>query len=472
MTASSDSSPGAQTLVTGNQAASTPEKRVSILTHGCKLNQSDSDTLARGFQDAGYSIVGPSEQADVYVVNTCTVTHVADRKARRALRSARRRDPSALVVATGCYAQRAPDALASMPEVDLVAGNRDKDRLVEMVRHAGSGPAPDGPDVIGQTVPAASIIRRGDQARRGDGARQGDRARRGARCRAMVKIQEGCDQVCAYCIVPTVRGRERSIPPGDILETVRRRVGEGFKEVVLTGTQLGTYGFDIPGTSLRDMLGMLLRESGVDRLRVSSLQPQELTRGLLELWRDRRLCPHFHMPLQSGSDRVLKRMRRRYTAREYADAVERVRSAAPDASITADVIVGFPGEDEDDFRQSMSLVKQVGFADLHVFPYSARPGTSAAYMGPRVDAATVGRRMSEMLALARAQGDDFRTASLGSVRPVLWERSSLREGRPMLVGLTDNYLRVVAEGPVSLVNSVTPARLTGRLGEELVGDVA
>ena len=465
MGASSDSSPGAPPVVTGDQAekkgsvvekarptASTPEKRVSILTHGCKLNQSDSDTLARGFRDAGYSIVGPSDQADVYVVNTCTVTHVADRKARRALRSARRRDPSALVVATGCYAQRAPDALAAMPDVDLVAGNRDKDRLVEMVRRAGSGPVPGGPDATGQPAPSM--------------------ARRGARCRAMVKIQEGCDQVCAYCIVPTVRGRERSIPPGDILETVRRRVGEGFKEVVLTGTQLGSYGFDIPGTSLRDMLYLLLQESGVDRLRVSSLQPQELTCGLLDLWRDGRLCPHFHMPLQSGSDRVLKRMRRRYTAREYANAVERVRSAAPDASITADVIVGFPSEDEDDFQQSMSLVKEVGFADLHVFPYSPRPGTSAAYMGPGIDAPTVGRRMSEMLALARVQGADFRNASLGAVRPVLWERSSLREGRPMLVGLTDNYLRVVAKGPASLVNNVSPARLTGRLGEELMGEVA
>ena len=424
---------------------------MSILTHGCKLNQSDSDTLARGFQDAGYSVVGPSDEADVYVVNTCTVTHVADRKARGALRSARRRDPSALVVATGCYAQRAPDALAAMPEVDLVAGNRDKVRLVEMVRRARSGTTTDGPGAIGQAAPAV--------------------AHRGARCRAMVKIQEGCDQVCAYCIVPTVRGRERSIPPEDILETVRQRVDQGFKEVVLTGTQLGSYGFDIPGTCLRDMLCLVLQESGVERLRVSSLQPQELTGGLLDLWRDRRLCPHFHMPLQSGSDRVLKAMRRRYTARKYAGAAERVRRAVPGASITADVIVGFPGEDENDFRQSMSLAKVIGFAGIHVFPYSPRPGTSAAYMGPRVDAPTMGRRMSEMLALARVQGADFRTASLGSVRPVLWERSSLREGRPRLVGLTDNYLKVVAEGPPSLVNSVTPARLTGQLGEELLGEV-
>ena len=428
-----------------------PVQTVSIRTHGCKLNQSDSDALARSFRDAGYRVVGPTAEADVYVVNTCTVTHIADRKARRALRAARRKDSAALVVATGCYAQRAPDALAAMPEVDLVAGNRDKERLVEMVAAARPGPAPRGPDAPEQ---AAVHV-----------------ASRGGRCRAMVKIQEGCDQVCAYCIVPTVRGRERSIPPGDILDTVRSRVREGFKEVVLTGTQLGSYGFDIPGTCLRDMLCLLLKESGVDRLRVSSLQPQELTCDLLDLWRDRRLCPHFHMPLQSGSDRVLKTMRRRYTARQYADAVARVRGAVPGASITTDVIVGFPGEDEDDFGLSVALAKEVRFAGMHVFPYSPRPGTSAPYMGPLVDSETMGRRMSEMLALARVQASEFREASLGSVRPVLWERSGVREGGPRLVGLTDSYLRVVAEGAPSLVNSVTPARLVANVGEELLAEV-
>ena len=428
-----------------------PRLRVSILTHGCKLNQSDSDALARGFQDAGYSVVGPSDQADVYVLNTCTVTHVADRKARRTLRSLRRRNPSALVAATGCYVQRAPDALTAMPEVDLVAGNDGKDHLVEMVRSARSGPAPDAPPVPGQADPPVPPP--------------------AARCRAMVKIQEGCDQVCAYCIVPKVRGRERSIPPGDILATVRRRARQGYKEAVLTGTQLGSYGFDIPGTSLRDLLRLLLRESGMERLRVSSLQPQELTDGLLETWQDRRLCPHFHMPLQSGSDRVLKAMRRRYTAREYADAVARVRGAAPDAAITADVIVGFPGEDEDDFRQSMDLAKEAAFAGIHVFPYSPRPGTSAAYLRPRVDASAIGRRMAMMLDLARAQAHAFRAAALGSVRPVLWERVSVRGGRAVLAGLTDNYLKVVAHGPPSLVNSVSLARLSAHAGEELLAEV-
>ena len=241
--------------------------------------------------------------------------------------------------------------------------------------------------------------------------------------------------------------------------------------MVLTGTQLGSYGFDIPGTCLRDMLCLLLKESGVDRLRVSSLQPQELTCDLLDLWRDRRLCPHFHMPLQSGSDRVLKAMRRRYTARQYADAAARVRGAVPGASITTDLIVGFPGEDADDFGLSVALAKEVRFAGMHVFPYSPRPGTSASYMGPRVDSETMGRRMSETLALARVQASEFREASLGSVRPVLWERLGVREGGPRLVGLTDSYLRVVAEGAPSLVNSVTSARLVANVGDELLAEV-
>ena len=427
-------------------------RTVYIRTHGCKLNQSDSDAIARRFQQEGYRVVGPSEPADVYVVNTCTVTHVADRKGRRALRSAHRRYPSAMVVATGCYAQRAPETLASMPEVDLVVGNRDKDRLVEMV--LASRPS--------VTAPRTSLS---EMAEKPDAWRHG-------RSRAMVKIQEGCNQVCSYCIVPKVRGRERSIPPGEILDVVRRRVQEGFKEVVLTGTQLGSYGFDIPGTCLRDMLALLLEESGVERLRVSSLQPQELTADLLDLWRDQRLCPHFHMPLQSGSDRVLKVMRRRYTAREYADTVARVRGMVAGAAVTTDVIVGFPGEDEDDFRESLKLARQIGFSSIHVFPYSLREGTSAAYMGLQVDEATKGRRMAEMLALAWAQESLFRRASLGSTRPVLWERYGLHDGRRQLVGLTDTYLRVFAEGDLSLVNRVTSARLVAEVGGELLAEVA
>jgi threonylcarbamoyladenosine tRNA methylthiotransferase MtaB len=425
---------------------------VSIRTHGCKLNQSDSEALARRFREAGYRVVGPSDPADVCILNTCTVTHVADRKARRALRSAHRQNPSALVVATGCYAQRAPAALAGMAEVGLVAGNGDKDRLVELVAASRGNPiaaCATGDDPAGAPV-----------------------SWRGRRTRAMVQIQTGCDQVCAYCIVPKVRGRERSVPPGDLLIEVRRRVEEGYKEVVLTGTQLGSYGFDLPGTRLRDMLELLLKESGVERLRVSSLQPQELTQELLELWDDTRLCPHFHMPLQSGSAQVLQRMRRRYTAREYAAAVEMVRARVPGAAVTADVIVGFPGEDEDHFRESLRFAERMEFASMHVFPYSARPGTSAAYMGPQVDEGTKRSRMDEMLTLAAGGASRFRRRCIGSIRPVLWERTGLVEGKRVLVGLTDSYLKVLAEeGSSSLLNRVTPARLVAEAGDCLLAEV-
>lgn len=253
---------------------------VSIRTQGCKLNQADSETMARDFSEAGYRVVGPAEPADIYIVNTCTVTHVADSKARQALRAASDKNPGALVVATGCYAQRAPQELAQVRGVGLVAGNGEKHRLVEMVLAARG----DQPVACAVGEEPSILVDQGI-----------------LRTRAMVKIQEGCNQVCAYCIVPKVRGRERSIPPEVLLLQVQQRVGEGYKEVVLTGTQLGSYGFDLAGADLKSLIDLLLRESGIQRLRVSSLQPQEITGELLALWDDPRLCPHFHMPLQSGS---------------------------------------------------------------------------------------------------------------------------------------------------------------------------
>ncbi len=434
------------------RSGATVAPTVSIQTHGCKLNQADSEELARSFIQAGYRMAGPSEPADIYILNTCTVTHVADAKARQAIRAAKRRNPNALVVATGCYAQRSPGEVSAVTGVDLVAGNTEKERLVEMVMAARCGsalaPAPAGLD-----APVPPNLR-------GIG-----------RTRAMVKIQEGCNQVCAYCIVPKVRGRERSIPPEKLVRQVAKRVGEGYKEVVLTGTQLGSYGFDLEGASLTSLLRRLLEETGIARLRVSSLQPQEITPGLLGLWQDARLCPHFHMPLQSGSDAVLERMRRRYTSGQYADAADRVRSKLPAASITADVIVGFPGESEAQFRQSLRFVEGLDFAGLHVFPYSTRPGTSAAYMGPSVDEPAKRSRMEAMLELAEVQAAAFRSRSIGDTRPVLWERTQVLDGRLVCLGLTDNYLRVQAEGDHSLLNRITPVLLTGELGEDMVAQV-
>ena len=420
---------------------------VHVQTHGCKLNQADSDALARRFVQAGYRLAGPTDPVDIYILNTCTVTHVADRKARRALRTALRSNPSALVVATGCYAQRAPQELARVEGVARVVSNVDKDRLVELVlAQRGDPPVP---CALGEDTLPLHI----------------------GRTRAMVKIQEGCNQVCAYCIVPKVRGRERSLPPQLLLREVRSRVEEGYKEVVLTGTQLGSYGFDLTGVNLRDLVELLLKETAVERLRVSSLQPQEITPDLLELWQEPRLCPHFHIPLQSGSNSVLHRMRRRYTSAEYGRAVERVRANVAGVAITADVIVGFPGEEDGHFQESLHFAESMQFASMHVFPYSARPGTSAAYMGPPVAERARRARMNEMLVVAQEQASSFRRGSLGSTRKVLWERADVRGGKPVFRGLTDNYLKVHTEQDSPPLNQITPARLVAEAGDSLLVEV-
>ena len=420
--------------------ASNDSSTVAIETHGCKLNQADSSLLAEEFATAGYRLVSADEPADIFVVNSCTVTHTADRKARHALRAARRRNPNATVVATGCYAERSPDDLLKLQEVDLVIGNRDKATLVQqVVEWTGEVPVP---CAVGAEIDAFSPSI--------------------ARTRAMVKIQEGCNQVCAYCIVPKVRGRERSIPVKDIVDEVNRRVAGGYKEVVLTGTQLGSYGFDIPGLDLTRLLERILFDSEIARLRISSLQPQDITVEMLSLWSNNRLCPHFHMPLQSGSDTVLTRMRRRYTGSLYEETIEKIRRLVPDVSLTADVIVGFPGETDRQFEETYALCERVGFADIHVFPYSVRPGTSAAYLEGRVPPDVKSGRVRTLLTLGKRQAAEFRGRFIGTVRPVLWEKVERKNGLPRWSGLTDNYIRVSSPSRQSLANSITPARLTGQ----------
>ena len=250
------------------------------------------------------------------------------------------------------------------------------------------------------------------------------------------------------------------MPAGEIVGEINRAVARGHKEVVLTGTQLGSYGFDLPDITLAGLLKRILLETEVPRLRVSSLQPQDLGPALVGLWADDRLCPHFHLPLQSGSDAVLKRMRRRYTSRQYVHAVEMVRRLVPDVSITADVIAGFPGETEEEFGETYSLCEQIGFATMHVFPYSARPGTSAAHSGAQVGSDVRSRRAQALLKVAEVQAIEFRRRFLGRVRPVLWEGESAVEGTALWSGLTDNYIKVIGRSRRPLANQVTPARLS------------
>ena len=442
-----------------HSAAGTHRGTVAIHTHGCKLNQADSDTLARRFIEAGYQIVDWPAGADVLVLNTCTVTAAADSKARQALRAAQRANEKALIVATGCYAERASQDLERLGSAILVMGNSRKDQLVSAV----TATLADREGSRSEHYP--DPLRAGPAGKAWDPLEFDTAQSAAGRSRAMIKIQEGCNQVCAYCIVPKVRGRERSVPPDTVVQQILLRADQGCREVVLTGTQLGAYGYDISGASLLRLLQRILAESAAPRIRVSSLQPQEITSELLELWEDRRLCPHFHVPLQSGSDRILAAMRRRYDTDRFACTVELVRRTVPDAGITTDLIVGFPGEGDSEFQESHRFARSMQFSDMHIFPYSSRPGTSAAYLAGNVADPVKKARAAEMLGVAAEGFKAFRSQQLGKTRAVLWETARESGPAPVWSGLTDNYIRVRIEDRRDLRNSIAPARLVDLSGD-------
>ena len=427
---------------------------VAILTLGCKLNQADSQALARELLSHGCRVIQRSAPADAYVINSCSVTHVADRKSRHLVRLARRLSPNATVVLAGCYAESGGADLAERIGADMVISNGDKELLAqELLRRLGDGSG------CRATLPT------------GDGLRT----------RAFVKIQEGCNEVCSFCIVPRTRGRERSVPVERVVTEALARQAEGVQEVVLTGTQLGTYGRDLEVfDGATPLLASLLARTTVPRLRLSSLQAQDVNESLLRLWADTRLCRHFHLPLQSGSDRVLTAMRRRYSARQFLEAASLIRERVPDVAITTDVMVGFPGETEADFQETYHLCQEAGFAAIHVFPYSRRPGTAAALMRDQVPPAVKRHRLEQMLALARASADAFRARFQGRTMTVLWEEARPRRGaRTLWQGLTDNYLRVytdaenlAADPPrQDLTNLLLPTRLGRAAADALWGEL-
>ena len=393
---------------------------VEIETHGCKLNTADSQQMAAEFLRAGFSLRGREDDSppDVFILNSCTVTHVADKKARQSISAAKRRYPNALTVMTGCYPERAAEETASMHSVDLVLGNRGKPHLVEAVAERLSidlTPCADGRDIIASNALLG-------------------------RTRASVKIQEGCDQVCAYCIVPKVRGRERSIPIVEIIQKVQKLEDAGCREVIFTGTQLGHYGFDLDhDIDLKQLLRSVLKATDMPRIRVSSLQPPEIDDDLLDIWLNEgadRLCPHFHIPLQSGSDAILRQMRRTYTSAEFLNKVDLVRSRMPECGVTTDIIAGFPGETDLDHAASTSVMEAAEFSDAHVFPYSARPGTSAVHFDEQIAPAIKTQRAKELRTIATETSTRFRESMIGTIRPVLWE------GRRGQSGMTDNYIKV------------------------------
>lgn len=413
-------------------------KSVAFQTLGCKINQTETAALQKLFEGAGFTAVPFSTQADVYVINTCTVTHVGDRKSRQAIRRARRLNPEAVVVVTGCYAQVAPEEVLALPEVDLVVGTHARDKLPELVKDAKKGRlncvVPLEEKGCFEALPAAQS---------------------GERTRAFLKVQEGCRQFCSYCIVPYARGPLHSRPERDVLAEVVRLSQAGFKEIVLTGVHLGSYGVDLPErTDLSELVAAIASSEGIERVRLSSLEPTEITPALVDvLLHHSRVCRHLHIPLQSGDDEILRRMNRKYSAGEFLYLAQWLQARVPDIALTTDVMVGFPGEQESHFEHTLEVVKRCGFSKLHVFRYSPRRGTPAAEFPNQVSAKVKEERSQRLIAVGEELAARYRSRFIGKAVQVLFEQKA---GRGRLAGLTEHYLRVVAKAP---------ARLSGQLAD-------
>lgn len=476
--------------MTTTETAAAPT--VAFSTLGCKVNYSEAEALGRQFLAHGYRIVPFEEAADVYVVNTCTVTHVADRKSRGEIRAAARRNPAALVAATGCYVSIANHGLENvLPGNVLIVTNAQKDRLVELVEHERAtrlsctslaletDAPPHGPVTSG--IPARSarpgafsalpipLLPPAEPTRWGAGARPLRAAASPAalgRTRANLKVQDGCNAGCAFCIIPRARGGPRSVPLAEAVTAARRLEEWGYREIVISGVLLGSYGRDLPGAPrLRDLLAAILAGTRDVRVRVSSVEPQDVDRDLLTLWRDPRLCRHLHLPLQSGSTAILQAMRRKYSAAWYAGLVRDAAAEIPGVAITIDVMVGFPGEDERLFDESYSLVEGLPLAGMHVFKYSPRRGTAAAKFPHQVPEPEKDRRSARMRALAARHVARFQHGQLGATLPVLWEE---QQGG-LWNGLTDNYVRVYSRDDAFLDNTITSMRLVEPYEDGVLG---
>lgn len=430
--------------------------RIAFATVGCRLNQFETDALRGRAQAEGHAIVPFDAPADVYVINTCTITAEADADSRQLARQAVRRNPSARVAVAGCYAQAAPDRVAAIPGVDLVLGNGEKANLLAHLAHAAEN---GGARVL---VGEVGGRRRIDDY--GPGVDPD-------RTRAFLKVQDGCAYRCSFCVVPMVRGGNRSQRPERILAELRRLHAAGFPEVVLTGIHLGTYGRDLsPPTSLSELCGQIGALEGAPRIRLSSLDPHEVKPDLIRLLAESpRFCRHLHLPLQSGDEGILRRMRRGHTAAQFRELVERLAREVPGIAVSGDVIVGFPGEDDRAFQRTYDLLEALPVAGLHVFSYSRRPGTDAAGYSHQVAKAVKAERSRALRALAARKALAFRRRFLGETLTVVVLDRRGSDG--LLEGLSDNYLRVWFPGEPSLGGRVVPVRVEEVTGRGLLGSL-
>lgn len=407
-------------------------KRVAFYTLGCKVNFCETESLQALFEQAGYRVVDFEEEADVYVINSCTVTAISDHKSRKMIRRARARAPSGLIVVTGCYAQGFSDEVKEILPVDLVVGTHGRKKLpqlVELLSEHGSvnlvRPYPE--EALFEELPL--YLKKG-------------------RARGFLKVQEGCNMSCSYCIVPRVRGPLRSMSLSEVLARARAMVRAGFREIVLTGTHLGLYGKEKNGVTLATLLEQMEAIRGLPRIRLSSLEPTDISRELVDwIAGSAKICPHLHIPLQSGDGEILERMNRAYSPPEFAYLVRWIRQRRPEIAVSTDVIVGFPGENEEHHRRSLQFMEELEFSRLHIFKFSARPGTPAAAFPGQVTAAVKELRSNEMIAIGESMAGAFRSGFIGKCEEVLLEKITTRAGELQGEGFTPHYLRVRAALP-------------------------
>ena len=433
-------------------------KTAKLITMGCKVNQYDTQSMRETLVRNGYAIVDETQVADLYLINTCTVTNAADQKARQAVRKAIRQNPNAEVLVTGCYAESDRKAIEQIPGVTVVFGNREKADFQTYLDKLHSKT-----ELQIQPVQHDAVR---EHARFSGGVSSA-----GKRTRALIKVQDGCSAFCTYCIIPYVRGRMTSRPLSDIVDEAQRIAESGIKEIVITGVHLGAYGQDTGrDKDIADILEHIHGIDGIERIRSSSIERMYFPDILSERMSVLPKCmPHFHIPIQAGSDKVLRDMRRRYSTSQFAYLVENLRSRfTDDVGITTDIMVGFPGETDADFQESLKFVEEIGFSQLHVFRYSPRKGTPAATYPNQVPSQVSASRSREMIELGKEMSKSFRKRMLGKYKNVLVEES--REGeKKQLAGFTDNYLRVLMDVPDSAINKVIKVKLTSSDNEFIYG---
>lgn len=429
-------------------------RKAALHNLGCKVNAYETEAMQQLLEEAGYEIVPFQEKADVYVINTCSVTNIADRKSRQMLHRAKKMNPDAVVVAAGCYVQAAGEELKKDAAIDVIIGNNRKKDLVPLLDEyfAGKHVEEDSLIDIGKTreYEALHINKIADHTR------------------AFIKIQDGCNQFCSYCIIPYTRGRVRSRKPEEIMEEIKGLVDKGYREVVLTGIHLSSYGLDLDGITLLDLMVKIDKIQGLERLRLGSLEPrivtEEFTRTLAGL---RTICPHFHLSLQSGCDAILKRMNRRYTTEEYEKGCQILRKYFDRPAITTDVIVGFPQETEEEFAQTIEFLKRIHFYEMHVFKYSRRAGTRAADMPGQLTENQKGQRSDVLLKLDQEMSLEYRKSFLGEEKEVLMEEKIVIDGTEYLVGHTREYVKAAIPWEEGKKGAMITGTMASMLNDEV-----